>query len=80
MSLKLNADKVPYVDLGGGIHIELDLSEYDDDKLCVEKAREELRETPEIVEASLKQLRELLKGEWVKSQCRYFFGVDVFVK
>uniref|UniRef100_A0A8D8CAF5 Alpha-tocopherol transfer protein-like n=2 Tax=Culex pipiens TaxID=7175 RepID=A0A8D8CAF5_CULPI len=63
MSLKLNADKVPYVDLGGGIHIELDLSEYDDDKLCVEKAREELRETPEIVEASLKQLRELLKDE-----------------
>ncbi|KAL9708143.1 hypothetical protein quinque_011661 [Culex quinquefasciatus] len=53
--------EVPYVDLGGGIHIELDLSEYDDDKLCVEKAREELRETPEIVEASLKQLRELLK-------------------
>ncbi|XP_058819702.1 retinaldehyde-binding protein 1-like [Topomyia yanbarensis] len=62
MALRFDDDKMPYIDLGSGLRIELDFAEYSD-KMSLEKASEELRETADVVESSLRELRELLKDE-----------------
>jgi hypothetical protein len=55
-------DQIPYIDLGEGYKIRLEYEDLTDEKY-LEKARIELRETPEIVENSLAELRKLIKGE-----------------
>jgi hypothetical protein len=62
MSIKYGEDKLPYVDLGDGYKIRLEYEEIRDEKY-LEKARIELRETPEVKEEALKKLKELLKGK-----------------
>ncbi|XP_070501696.1 retinaldehyde-binding protein 1-like [Chironomus tepperi] len=62
MSIKFDNDKQPYIDLGQSYKICFDYKKIDDAK-CLAKAREELRETPEIREQALTELRELIKGE-----------------
>lgn len=61
MSLKFDDQSAPFIDLGNGVRVKLDLRDYDDDEECARKAREELRETPDVVRESLAELRNLLK-------------------
>ena len=63
MSIKFGEDKLPFVDLGHGYKIRLEYEQIRDEKY-LEKARIELRETDEVKEAALKELKELLKGEF----------------
>ncbi|ETN63770.1 CRAL/TRIO domain-containing protein [Anopheles darlingi] len=61
-SLKFDDNKVPYLDLGKGYRIALENTEFTDAK-SKEKAARELRETPEVVEKSMAELRTLLQAE-----------------
>ncbi|XP_055547877.1 clavesin-1-like [Wyeomyia smithii] len=62
MSIKRNEKDYPYIDLGNGFTIFVQADEYTDPVLKAKAARE-INETPENVEKSLSQLRELLKTE-----------------
>lgn len=61
MSIQFGDDKIPFIDLGDGYKIRL---EYEDltDEVYIEKARNELRETPETVKKGIEELRALIKG------------------
>lgn len=61
MSIKVGDDQVPYIDVGDNYKIRLEYEEVTDE-FYIEKARTELRETPENIAVSLKELRELLQG------------------
>lgn len=61
-ALKFDENKVPYLDLGNGYSIALEGEEYTD-AISKEKAARELRETPDVVEKSLQELRSLLQEE-----------------
>lgn len=59
---ELTSDKTNYKSiLISGHNVEIDLD--DPDEHFIQKAKEELRETPEIVAEAFKQLKELLAGE-----------------
>ncbi|XP_021703685.1 clavesin-1 [Aedes aegypti] len=62
MALRFDGNKLPYIDLGKDVHLKLDFTEYSDKK-SLDKAQEELRETPEVVETALKELRVLLSDD-----------------
>ena len=62
MSIKIGDDNVPYIDLGYDYKIRLEYEEVTNEAL-ITKAKNELRETPEIVEAALIELRKLLQTE-----------------
>lgn len=63
MTLLFDENKVPYIDLGKDVRLALDFTEYSD-KQSLEKAQNELRETPETIESALKELRELLSSRY----------------
>ncbi|PZC81182.1 hypothetical protein B5X24_HaOG213283 [Helicoverpa armigera] len=59
MEVQFGSDGIPFVTWGGNkIMLELDPIE---DAECKEKAEKELRETPEVVEKALIELRQLLR-------------------
>lgn len=58
--IKFNENNVPYVDL---VEYEIRLESEPPHEKVLEKAREELRELPEIVAPAIVELRELIKGE-----------------
>lgn len=59
---ELTSDKTNYKSiLISGHNVEIDLD--DPDEHFIQKAKEELRETPEIVAEAFKQLKELLAGK-----------------
>lgn len=62
MSIETGEDKIPYIDLGDGYVIRLEYEDLSDEKY-IEKAKIELRETPEVVEAAISELRKLIKGK-----------------
>lgn len=62
MSIKVGDDKIPFIDLGGGYQIRLEYEELSDEKY-IEKARIELRESPELAKSSVAELRGLIKGK-----------------
>ncbi|XP_058453640.1 retinaldehyde-binding protein 1-like [Malaya genurostris] len=62
MALRFDDDQNPFIDLGQGRKIALDFAEYSD-KASLDKASDELRESAEVVENSLGELRELLKDD-----------------
>lgn len=68
---KIDEHGRPYIELCDGYTVRLEYEEVPEE--FKEKAREELRETPEIVEASLKEMRELLTGEdvWTLTRPRH---------
>lgn len=60
MEINFDENGVPFVDWGGNtIRLE---KEPITEKHFIEKAEKELRETPELREQALRELRELLKG------------------
>lgn len=61
MSIEIGEDKIPFIDLGNGYKIRLEYEEIQDEKYF-EKAKNELRESPELVKESMEKLRELIKG------------------
>lgn len=62
MSIVFGDDKIPFIDLGDDYKIRL---EYEDliDETYIEKAKNELRESPETVKNGIEELRNLIKGE-----------------
>ncbi|XP_065094078.1 retinaldehyde-binding protein 1-like [Ochlerotatus camptorhynchus] len=62
MTLRFDENKAPYIDLGKDVRLALDFTEYSD-KQSLEKAQNELRETPETIESALQELRELLNND-----------------
>lgn len=57
----------PYIEICEGYVMKLETDELSEE--YKEKARKELRETPENVEKGLKELRELLAGEFDVLRC-----------
>lgn len=60
MAMKFDEDGVPFV-MWGSNKIQLETNPVSEKKI-IEKAEKELRETPEVVEKALAELRELIKG------------------
>lgn len=62
MSIVIGEDKIPFIDLGEGYKIRLEYEDLTDEKY-IEKAKTELRETPEVVKVAVEELRELIKSK-----------------
>uniref|UniRef100_A0A182P2T3 CRAL-TRIO domain-containing protein n=1 Tax=Anopheles epiroticus TaxID=199890 RepID=A0A182P2T3_9DIPT len=62
MALQYDEQKVPFVDFGNGVKLQLSLEEFTD-AASKEKAAKELRETAEVMEESIRKLRELVDQE-----------------
>lgn len=66
MSIEFTEKNVPFVNLGDGYEIRLEYENITEEKY-LEKAKNELRESPEIVENGLQELRELIKSKLIMS-------------
>jgi prefoldin subunit 5 len=62
MSIEFGEDKIPFIDLGEGFKIRLEYEDLTDEKY-LERAKNELRESPETVENAIAELRKLIKGK-----------------
>ncbi|KAL7052221.1 hypothetical protein ACKWTF_004823 [Chironomus riparius] len=62
MSIAYSDNKLPYINLGQNYKISFDYGNIVDQK-HLNKAQKDLRETPEIREQALKEMRELIKSE-----------------
>lgn len=62
MSIQFGEDKIPFIDLGDGYRIRLEYEDLTDEKY-IEKAKNELRESPEAIKNGIEELRALIKGE-----------------
>lgn len=62
MSIVFGDDKIPFIDLGDGYKIRLEYEDLSEEKY-VEKAKSELRESPENIKQGIEELRSLIKGE-----------------
>lgn len=62
MSIVIADDKIPFIDLGEGYKIRLEYEDLTDEKY-IEKAKNELRETPEVVKNAVEELRELINSK-----------------
>lgn len=62
MSIVIGDDKIPFIDLGDGFVIRLEYEDLTDEKYK-EKARNELRESPENIKSAVEELRSLIKGK-----------------
>jgi hypothetical protein len=62
MSILYDEKEIPYIDLGEGYKIRLEFEDLIED-VYIEKAKNELRETPEVVKAAVEELRALIKGK-----------------
>lgn len=70
MSIKYDENKVPYIDLGDGYQVRLETEEVTDD-LHKDKAKTELRESPETIKQGIMELKELLAGKHLQFIRRY---------
>lgn len=59
-AIKYDEDKTPYIQLGD---LQVRLENQEPSSIVKEKARNELRETPEIVGPAIEELRALVKGK-----------------
>lgn len=62
MELEYGADGTPFV-MWGDNRIQLEVKLKSEDTALKEKAKKELRETPEVVEQALREFRKLLKSK-----------------
>lgn len=60
VTVKYNENNVPYIGLG---EHEIRLESEPPTEAVMEKARNELREYPEVTEPAIAELREMLKGK-----------------
>lgn len=60
--IRIGSDKIPYIDLGNDYKIRLEYEELKEEKYIL-KAQNELRETPELLEKSMKEFRQLIEDE-----------------
>lgn len=65
-AIKYDDDKTPYIQLGD---LQVRLENQEPSAIVKEKARTELRETPEIVGSAIEELRALVKGKRLKIKC-----------
>lgn len=65
-SIQYDDNQVPYIDLGTAT---IRMEKEEAPEWALEKARQELRELPEIMEPAIKKLRELIEGK-----CESFFA------
>lgn len=65
MSIKIGDDDIPFIDLGDGYVIRLEYEDLSDEKF-IEKAINELRESPENIQNGIEELRQLIKGKRYK--------------
>lgn len=63
MSIKYDENELPYIDLGCNYKIRLEYEEIQEEKY-IEKAKNELRETKEIKQSALVEMKKLLKGKF----------------
>lgn len=61
MSIEYGDDKLPYINIGKGYKIRLEYEEVTEEKY-LKKAHEELRETADVKQQAIKELKELLRG------------------
>lgn len=64
MSIKYSENNLPYIQLECGYKICLEYEEIEDEKYK-EKAEKELRDTPEIRQQALIEIKELMKSEYI---------------
>lgn len=69
MSIQTGDDKIPFIDLGDGFIIRLEYEDLSDEKY-IEKAKNELRESPEVVQAAISELRILIKGKFIHKKLK----------
>lgn len=63
MSIEYENEKVPFINLGQGYKIRLEFEEIVNEEY-LKKAREELRETEDLKQQSMKELREMIESKW----------------
>jgi prefoldin subunit 5 len=64
MSIQTDENNIPFIDLGEGYKIRLEFEDLAEEEY-IEKAKNELRETPEVATAAIEELRALIKGKCV---------------
>lgn len=62
MSIEYENEKIPFINLGQGYKIRLEFEEIENNKF-LEKAKNELRETEEVKQQALRELREMIESE-----------------
>jgi predicted nucleic acid-binding protein len=65
MSILRDEKDIPFIDLGEGYKIRLEFEDITEDKY-IEKAKLELRETPDVVATAVETLLALIKGEFAR--------------
>lgn len=63
MSIVIAEDKIPFIDLGDGYKVRLEYEDLTDEKY-IEKAKNELRETPDVVKNAVEELRQLITSKY----------------
>lgn len=70
-NLKFDENHLPYIDVGDNAVIRMEKE--DPPEWALEKARTELRETPEIIQSAIKELRELIQSKFgIFSKIKHF--------
>lgn len=64
MSIEFTDKNIPFINLGDGYEIRLEYENITEEKY-LERAKNELRESPETVEVGIKELRELIKSKLI---------------
>lgn len=59
-AIKYDSDKLPYIQLGD---LQVRLENQEPNAVVKEKARNELRETPDVVATAIEDFRTLVKGK-----------------
>lgn len=76
-SIQYDDNQVPYIDLGTAI---IRMEKEEAPEWALEKARQELRELPGIMEPAIKKLRELIEGKWASMKACVKTSFDIFEK
>jgi prefoldin subunit 5 len=79
MSIKFDNNKQPYIDLGQSYKISINYEKVVDETY-LKKAKEDLRETPEIREQALKELRELIRSKFGENSRKLYNQQTNFFK
>lgn len=76
MSIAFTDWKHPYIDLGQNYKVSFDYKLKIEDEKVLAKAKEDLRETPEVREEALRELRELIKSLYLSIYISMKFNLE----